>query len=151
MMISCTLNYIYQNMYQFCKHHFYSIGYHLFTSVELRKSQYQKNLKKKQLVKENLQSKDVRHAQSLWSHEQIVGWRASEQPQAMVGPGCWAVDDISSATHPPGPVCYWSWGGARILGHQEGRATPWEHQPDPFLGFCSCAHNVNLNFSAFLK
>lgn len=77
-----------------------------------------------------------------------MGWRASEQPQAMV-------DNISSATHPPGPGCYWSlggWGGgAQILGQEEGRTPPSGHQPDPFLGFCSCAHNVNLNFSAFLK
>lgn len=42
------------------------------------------------------------------AYKQIVGWRASEQPQAMAGPDRWAVDDISSATHPPGPGCYWS-------------------------------------------
>lgn len=90
---------------------------------------------------------DVSHAQSLRSHKQKVGWRASEQPQAMASPGHWAVDDISSATHPLGA----GGGGALILGQQEGRTIPLGHQPDPFLGFCSCAYNVNLNSSAFLK
>lgn len=42
-------------------------------------------------------------------------------------------------------------GGTQILGQEDSRPIPLGHQPDSFLGFCSCAHNVNLNFSAFLK
>lgn len=71
----------------------------------------------------------------------------------MAGPDHWAVEGISSATHPlgPGGYCGLVRGGTWILGQQEGRTTLTGHQPDPFLGFCSCVHNVNLNFSAFLK
>lgn len=66
-----------------------------------------------------------------------------ERPQAMAGPGCWVVDDISSATRPlRGPA-------AQILGQQEGRTVP--SGPGSIFRILLLCAQCELELLCFLK
>lgn len=76
------------------------------------------------------------------------GGRVSSHRQWKAQAAGWLMDDLQCHSS--------SWGGEGVgvrsdTRAEEGRPILLGHQPDSFLGFCSCEPNLNLNFSAFLK